>query len=67
MHPDGYIELRDRKKDVIISGGENISTIEVEFGPALRHDADKVASASSVQLVDAAAKRASAAGGGCGS
>ena len=30
MHPDGYIELRDRKKDVIISGGENISTIEVE-------------------------------------
>jgi len=29
-HPDGYIELRDRKKDVIISGGENISTIEVE-------------------------------------
>ena len=30
MHPDGYIELRDRKKDIIISGGENISTIEVE-------------------------------------
>jgi len=30
MHPDGYVELRDRKKDVIISGGENISTIEVE-------------------------------------
>jgi fatty-acyl-CoA synthase len=30
MHPDGHIELRDRKKDVIISGGENISTIEVE-------------------------------------
>ncbi len=29
-HPDGYVELRDRKKDVIISGGENISTIEVE-------------------------------------
>ncbi|MBJ7599764.1 acyl--CoA ligase family protein [Candidatus Nephthysia bennettiae] len=29
-HPDGHIELRDRKKDVIISGGENISTIEVE-------------------------------------
>ena len=29
-HPDGYIELRDRGKDVIISGGENISTIEVE-------------------------------------
>jgi fatty-acyl-CoA synthase len=29
-HPDGYIELRDRKKDVVISGGENISTIEVE-------------------------------------
>jgi fatty-acyl-CoA synthase len=30
MHRDGYIELRDRKKDIIISGGENISTIEVE-------------------------------------
>jgi fatty-acyl-CoA synthase len=30
MHPDGYVELRDRVKDVIISGGENISTIEVE-------------------------------------
>ncbi|MCC6313850.1 MAG: long-chain-fatty-acid--CoA ligase, partial [Thermomicrobiales bacterium] len=30
MHPDGYIELRDREKDIIISGGENISTIEVE-------------------------------------
>jgi fatty-acyl-CoA synthase len=29
-HADGYIELRDRKKDIIISGGENISTIEVE-------------------------------------
>jgi acyl-CoA synthetase (AMP-forming)/AMP-acid ligase II len=30
MHPDGYIEIRDRAKDIIISGGENISTIEVE-------------------------------------
>jgi fatty-acyl-CoA synthase len=30
MHPDGYIELRDRSKDVVISGGENISTVEVE-------------------------------------
>jgi fatty-acyl-CoA synthase len=30
MHPDGYIELRDRAKDVVISGGENISTVEVE-------------------------------------
>jgi fatty-acyl-CoA synthase len=30
LHPDGYVELRDRAKDVIISGGENISTIEVE-------------------------------------
>jgi len=29
-HPDGYIELRDRSKDVIISGGENISSVEVE-------------------------------------
>ncbi len=30
MHEDGYIELKDRAKDIIISGGENISTIEVE-------------------------------------
>ncbi len=37
-HPDGYIELRDRKKDIIISGGENISTIEVEQA-LVSHDA----------------------------
>jgi len=30
VHPDGYIELRDRSKDVIISGGENIASVEVE-------------------------------------
>ena len=30
VHPDGYIELRDRSKDIIISGGENISSIEIE-------------------------------------
>lgn len=30
VHPDGYIQLKDRAKDIIISGGENISTIEVE-------------------------------------
>jgi fatty-acyl-CoA synthase len=29
-HPDGYIEIRDRSKDIIISGGENISSVEVE-------------------------------------
>lgn len=38
MHPDGYIEIRDRYKDVIISGGENISSIEIE-GVLLRHPA----------------------------
>ncbi|HSJ96042.1 MAG TPA: AMP-binding protein, partial [Myxococcota bacterium] len=38
VHPDGYIELRDRKKDIIISGGENISTIEVEH-TVVRHPA----------------------------
>jgi fatty-acyl-CoA synthase len=38
MHSDGYIELRDRAKDIIISGGENISTIEVEQA-ILRHPA----------------------------
>ncbi|MFA9232270.1 MAG: acyl-CoA synthetase, partial [Microgenomates group bacterium] len=30
VHPDGYIQIRDRLKDVIISGGENISSVEVE-------------------------------------
>src|SRR5437660_1673566 len=38
VHPDGYIEIRDRLKDVIISGGENISSVEVE-GALLRHPA----------------------------
>jgi fatty-acyl-CoA synthase len=38
VHPDGYLEIRDRFKDVIISGGENISSIEVE-GVLLRHPA----------------------------
>ncbi len=38
IQPDGYIEIRDRIKDVIISGGENISSIEVE-GALLRHPA----------------------------
>ena len=30
MHPDGYVEVKDRAKDIIISGGENISSLEVE-------------------------------------
>ncbi len=38
MHADGYIEIKDRSKDIIISGGENISTIEVE-GVLFRHPA----------------------------
>ncbi|HEY4311835.1 MAG TPA: acyl-CoA synthetase [Pirellulales bacterium] len=38
MHPNGYIELKDRSKDIIISGGENISTIEVE-GVLYQHPA----------------------------
>lgn len=38
VHGDGYIEIRDRLKDVIISGGENISSVEVE-GVLLRHPA----------------------------
>jgi len=37
-HPDGYIEIRDRSKDIIISGGENISSIEVE-GVLYKHPA----------------------------
>src|SRR5581483_8403401 len=38
MHPDRYVEVRDRIKDVIISGGENISSVEVE-AMLLRHPA----------------------------
>jgi len=38
VHPDGYVDIRDRLKDVIISGGENISSVEVE-GCLLRHPA----------------------------
>lgn len=38
VHPDGYVEIRDRLKDVIISGGENISSVEVE-SILLRHPA----------------------------
>ncbi len=43
LHPDGYIQLKDRSKDIIISGGENISSIEVEDAllkhPAVLHAA----------------------------
>jgi fatty-acyl-CoA synthase len=42
VHPDGYIQLKDRSKDVIISGGENISSIEVEEA-LYRHPAVAVA------------------------
>ena len=38
VHPDGFVEIRDRFKDVIISGGENISSVEVESA-LLRHPA----------------------------
>ncbi|NIR74247.1 MAG: AMP-binding protein, partial [Gemmatimonadetes bacterium] len=48
-HPDGYIELKDRSKDIIISGGENISSIEVE-GVLYRHPA--VAAAAVVAKPD---------------
>jgi len=49
VHPDGYIEIRDRSKDIIISGGENISSIEVE-GVLYRHPA--VAAAAVVARPD---------------
>ena len=42
MHSDGYIQLKDRSKDIIISGGENISSIEVEEA-LYRHPAVEVA------------------------
>jgi len=50
VHSDGYVDIRDRLKDVIISGGENISSVEVE-GVLLRHPA--VHEAAVVGLPDA--------------
>jgi fatty-acyl-CoA synthase len=50
VHPDGYVDIRDRLKDVIISGGENISSVEVE-GALLRHPA--VQEAAVVGMADA--------------
>ncbi len=50
VHPDGYVDIRDRLKDVIISGGENISSVEVE-GELLRHPA--VQEAAVVGMPDA--------------
>ena len=47
MHPDGYIQLKDRSKDIIISGGENISSIEIE---------DVIYKNSAVQAVAVVAK-----------
>ena len=49
VHPDGYVDIRDRLKDVIISGGENISSVEVE-GVLLRHPS--VQEAAVVGLAD---------------
>jgi len=50
LHPDGYIQLKDRSKDIIISGGENISSIEVE-DVLYKHPA--VAAAAVVAMLDA--------------
>ena len=50
VHPDGFVDIRDRLKDVIISGGENISSVEVE-GVLLRHPS--VQEAAVVGLADA--------------
>jgi fatty-acyl-CoA synthase len=43
MHPDGYLELRDRAKDLIVSGGENISSVEVEAALSSHPDVFEVA------------------------
>jgi len=43
VHPDGYIQLKDRSKDIIISGGENISSIEVEEALYRHHAVEVVA------------------------
>jgi acyl-CoA synthetase (AMP-forming)/AMP-acid ligase II len=43
MHPDGYLEIKDRSKDVIISGGENLSSVEVESVLYTHPDVNEVA------------------------
>jgi fatty-acyl-CoA synthase len=43
MHPDNYVQIMDRKKDIIISGGENISTVEVESVIYMHPDVQEVA------------------------
>jgi len=42
MHPDGYVKIKDRSKDIIISGGENISSVEVEIA-LYKHPATQLA------------------------
>ncbi|WP_101674749.1 AMP-binding protein [Alloalcanivorax mobilis] len=49
MHPDGYIEIKDRAKDIIISGGENISSLEVE---EILYRHPRVSEAAVVAMVD---------------
>jgi len=44
MQPDGYVKIKDRSKDIIISGGENISSLEIEEA-LYRHPAVLVAAA----------------------
>ena len=74
VHPDGYVELRDRLKDVIISGGENIATIEVEQALAAHPSVSEVAVVAApderwgevpVAFVTAAARRGARAGASC--
>ena len=57
LHPDGNVDLRDRGKDIIISGGENISTIEVE--QAHRRATRRCSSAPSIARPDTSMGRAS--------
>ena len=49
MHPDGYIEIKDRLKDIIISGGENISSVEIED---VLHKHESVSLAAVVAISD---------------
>jgi fatty-acyl-CoA synthase len=49
VHPDGYIEIKDRLKDIIISGGENISSIEIE---SVLYKFPKIAAAAVVAKPD---------------
>ena len=65
MQPEGYVKMRDRSKDIIISGGENISSIEVEEALYRHHSVLSAGGPSLVPVVLVGGAPRQAAGGDC--